>query len=504
MANIIQIKRSAGNTAPPSASLNYGELAYSFEGTSDSLFIGDSGGDPVRIGGGRYVYLQQSNTGTPGALTANAVVITNGNSFVSGWKTNSLTVGADGETVAISNVSTAANTTQLGADAGGANTELATTWAIKTYVDGKAESAASSVAGSIDDGELTFSNNGVLEGSANLLFFSSNNTIFLGDDTSGTLILSSNATVSTLISYDSASFGGLLTSQNINTGTANLEVVNGNYITLGQYILAPNGYFGSSTGNTHIAQDLITIQDGTNTTTANTTEVNITDGTNTTSANTTKVQLADGSNTASLTSSMLTVWQANIVSQATISTANVTNMTVSQDLVVAGNLDINGTLTTIDTVNLVVSDPLIRLANGNLTTDTVDIGFWGAFGNDTVTQYTGLVRDSSAVEYVLFTGAIPAPDTTVDTANVNYSLAAIRVGDLRTASANITGGVITGITDLAVADGGTGASTFTANGVIFGNGTSALQVTAAGTEGLVLQANSSGAPEFASLDGGTF
>ena len=500
MANLIQIKRSTGNTAPPNGGLTVGELAYSFEATSDSLFIGNASNNPVRIGGARYAYLQQSNTGTPGALTANAVVITNGNSFVSGWKTNSLTVGVDGETVAISNVSTAANTTQLGAAAGGANNELATTWAIKTYVDGK----AASVAGSIGNTQLTFSDSGTLVGSANLLFTSSNNTIFLGDNTSGTLILSSNTTVGTTITYNNAVFGGLITSENINTGTANLEIVNGNSITLGEYILAPNGYFGSSTNNTHITQDLITIQDGTNATTANTTEVNITDGTNTTTANTYSIQVNDGSNTASMTASMLTVWQANIVSQATIGTANVTSMTISQDLVVAGNLDINGTLTTIDTVNLVVSDPLIRLANGNLTTDTVDIGFWGAFGNATVTQYTGLVRDSSATEYVLFTGAIPAPDTTVDTANVNYSLAAIRVGDLRTASANITGGVITGITDLVVADGGTGVSTFTTNGVVFGNGASALQVTAAGTEGLVLQANSSGAPQFASLDGGTF
>ena len=38
----------------------------------------------------------------------------------------------------------------------------------------------------------------------------------------------------------------------------------------------------------------------------------------------------------------------------------------------------------------------------------------------------------------------------------------------------ITGGTITGITDLAVADGGTGASSITANSVILGNGTSAL------------------------------
>jgi hypothetical protein len=55
----------------------------------------------------------------------------------------------------------------------------------------------------------------------------------------------------------------------------------------------------------------------------------------------------------------------------------------------------------------------------------------------------------------------------------------------------ITGGTITGITDLTVADGGTGASTFTANSVVLGNGTSALNanMVAPGTSGNVLTSN---------------
>ena len=56
----------------------------------------------------------------------------------------------------------------------------------------------------------------------------------------------------------------------------------------------------------------------------------------------------------------------------------------------------------------------------------------------------------------------------------------------------ITGGTITGITDLVVADGGTGASTFTDGGVLIGNGTGAVQVTSAGTSGQVLTSNGAG------------
>jgi hypothetical protein len=55
----------------------------------------------------------------------------------------------------------------------------------------------------------------------------------------------------------------------------------------------------------------------------------------------------------------------------------------------------------------------------------------------------------------------------------------------------ITGGTITGITDLTVADGGTGASSITANSVILGNGTSALSgnLVAPSTSGNVLTSN---------------
>ena len=47
-------------------------------------------------------------------------------------------------------------------------------------------------------------------------------------------------------------------------------------------------------------------------------------------------------------------------------------------------------------------------------------------------------------------------------------------------SVNITGGSIAGITDLVVADGGTGVSTLT--GIVKGNGTSAFSAAAAGTD----------------------
>ena len=53
---------------------------------------------------------------------------------------------------------------------------------------------------------------------------------------------------------------------------------------------------------------------------------------------------------------------------------------------------------------------------------------------------------------------------------------------------------------LTVDRGGTGVGTFTANGILYGNGTSALQVTGAGTQHQVLRAGGSGVPSFGAID----
>jgi hypothetical protein len=58
-------------------------------------------------------------------------------------------------------------------------------------------------------------------------------------------------------------------------------------------------------------------------------------------------------------------------------------------------------------------------------------------------------------------------------------------------------------TDLAVADGGTGAGTFAANGILYGNGTGAIGATAVGTATHVLTSNGAGvAPTFQAVAGG--
>jgi hypothetical protein len=56
---------------------------------------------------------------------------------------------------------------------------------------------------------------------------------------------------------------------------------------------------------------------------------------------------------------------------------------------------------------------------------------------------------------------------------------------------------------ITVPYGGTGVTSFTENGILYGNTTGDIKVTAAGTDGQVLQSDQ-GVPKFAMLDGGAF
>ena len=125
-----------------------------------------------------------------------------------------------------------------------------------------------------------------------------------------------------------------------------------------------------------------------------------------------------------------------------------------------------------------------------------------ATSNVTATNITASANISSA--NATFSATVTAPtaangtNTTqvATTAFVNsaVTIATSSLGTMSSQNASnvsITGGSITGITDLAVADGGTGSSTFTANSVVLGNGTSALNgnMIAPSTSGNVLTSN---------------
>jgi len=188
------------------------------------------------------------------------------------------------------------------------------------------------------------------------------------------------------------------------------------------------------------------------------------------------------------------------------------------DLSLSGNLTVLGTLSTIDTTNLTVKDSLIELANGNASSDLLDIGLYGQFGSSGA-KYTGLFRDATDGVYKLFTGSQTEPTTTVDTAAAGYTTATLQAfltsGGLvsnstavtltanSTLAVNITANSLSLSTPLGVASGGLGLSTITTGAILVGNGTGAATVLTAATDGYVLQSNGTSVV-YGTLDGGTF
>lgn len=160
-------------------------------------------------------------------------------------------------------------------------------------------------------------------------------------------------------------------------------------------------------------------------------------------------------------------------------------------------------------------------ANGTADTGTVSGGTFTFVEEGTVNADSGWVVSTNgainvgtdAMAWVQFSGAgsIVAGDgltksgntiNAVGTSNrITVNADSIDIASTYVGQSSITtlGTITTGTWDattVAVTAGGTGVETFTDNGVVYGNGASALDVTAAGTQYQVLQAGSGGVPEF--------
>jgi len=151
--------------------------------------------------------------------------------------------------------------------------------------------------------------------------------------------------------------------------------------------------------------------------------------------------------------------------------------TVSGDTTITGNLVVNGTTTTVNTSTVSTSDSLLKLANNNTAGDSLDIGFYGTY-NATGQKYAGLVRQAGS-NFFLF------KDLTTDPTSNALATGSVTASNTATLRANITGGTVSSLASaIGVADGGTGATTLTAGGILIGSGTSAVTILAnTGTAG---------------------
>ena len=501
MSNLIQIKRS-NTSSTPTTTLNSGELAFSYN--SNNIFIGAQtgiGSSAVLIGGSKYQYL--NNLVTPGTLTATAALVTDANSYVTNTYTqglfisNSTSAPATNSTAAfITSISPQANTTQLGATAGGVNTELVTSYAIKTYVDAKAANAAVNTA-------QTYTFTAIENFNANVQLAGNSSSELLIGTTSANIVanatqitLSTNSTLAATINStafsgtanNSTNFGGLslATVQGQITGNSATAYTNTiSYLTAGGYTVTANvNYTGTVNASSFTLGSALT-------------------------TNSTVIAFTGG-------------------------TINAASATISAAAINTGNLTVSGTLTSINSINLQVNDNVILLADQqastNTFTDNVDSGFVTQTGNTSAVFYSGIARIASSSSntnpyYKIFATANAAvvTNTTIDTTATTGTLqayltpygsagvfvvnsTAVSITANSTVSANITANNITISTPLAVGSGGTGLNTIAIGSILYGNTTgslSTLAIPGAAANGQVLQIVNN-MPAYGTLDGGNF
>ena len=517
MANLIQIKRSLTTAGAPS--LANGELAFTANG--DHLFIGSNGA--VITIAGKF---------NPGVLTANQALVANGTSFIDAIKVANATItkifangafGTDGQILT-------SNST------GGVFFAAPATAA--TDLDGLTDVAvASASAGQILvansagtfrnvslSGDITVDSAGVVSIAADSVALGTDTTgIYVAQIISGNGLSGNAATESNVVTLAVVAGAGIAsnsTGVHVAVSTSNSGLVSntsGLFVNPGSGLLANSTGLHVGTGNgVSITADAIDVVAGSS-------------GGLVSNAAGVFVVTGDG---LFANSSGLHVGSANGITIAADTVGVLTGSTLSvnasgvhvnsalsiTDLSLSGNLTVLGTLTTIDTTNLTVQDSIIELANGNSTTDILDIGLYGQFGS-AGSKYTGFFRDATDGIYKLFTGSQSEPTTTVDIGAAGYTTATLQAflssGGLTTnathvaitanstVNVSITANTLSLSTPLAVGSGGLGISSITSGAILVGNSAGAVTVLAVGTDGFVLQSNGTSVV-YNSLDGGTF
>lgn len=494
--NLIQIKRSL-NTANP-GSLANGEMAYTANG--DVLFIG-SNGQLMAIAGAR----------NPGVLTANQALVANSSSAI-----DQIIAANVVPTKIFANSSHGATFQVLASGGSGSNvfwyTPPNTAVGSNTYIQFNDSGLLNALAGFIynkDTNNVIIGNTVVIGNtSANIsanssgvhfggvfslnstaytgTSYNSNNTTYVNNKTEGNLNVNNALTAN-----DSTYLGGTLASSYVQNTDS--RVLSGNLEFTGA-----NNFF---TTGLKVGANLV----------VNTTTIYTGNTTSNLTVNSQSMTIANTSKSASLTPDGLSVGSVTI---------NSTSIS-AVDATLTGNLTVQGTLTTVDTINLQVKDPLIKLADQQTSADALSIGFYGQYGNSSTTSWAGLFRDQSdnAIWKFFSTGA--EPSGTVDTNDPSYTQmtlqaylktgafvansTAINITANSTVSAQIIANSMTLTTALNSNSGGTGQTTYTQGDMLYYNTGSALTKLGLGTDGYILQVNSSSvAPYWGSLDGGTF
>jgi len=495
VANLTRIKiLTTGSTTTAPANIKTGELAYSYvTGTQanngDRLYVGtgaESGGvaSSVDLIGGKY--FTQMLDHVHGTTTASSALIVDANKHVSDLNIGSLALEASGGS---GQVVTSIVTAMPGSPT---DAQLITAQGVKEFIDTldlSVSGDSGSIAIDVFSGAVSAEETLGIIGTANEIeTVASGNNVQIGLPTNITVAGEIDANV-----IDVASAANL--------ASAKVEDLTNNRVVI------------AGTGG-ELEDDANFTFDGTS--------LNV-----------------GGANFSVAHASGNTVVGGTLQVNGNVTLGNASSDTVQTqgNLTVGGNLTVSGTTTSVNSTETTLTDPMIELAQDTSSADGLDRGIrfkWhngsvvkdGFFGFDIQTQRFSFTPDedlsggddASSPWGDLNIGDIYGTGATLDNVRVGVTAA----GEIDTSSGNLTldsaggtvvvddnlnvTGTVTLTNDLAVTEGGTGVSAFTDNGVLYGDGANALDVTAASSaNGSILQANSGAAPAFSNIiDGGTY
>ena len=505
----IKILSTASTTTAPT-NIYTGELAYSYVGgtqsnNGDRLYVGTGTENPyapsIDVIGGKYFTDMLDHV--HGTATAASAVILDANKDLSDIAIGSLQLGVSGGSgQAVDEITT--STTLSGA----ANDQIPTALAVKTYVDTLVDSQdldiatdSGTIAIDLDDETLTISGDTGITTSAtgNQIEIDLDDTAVTAGsygsqtaiptftvDQQGRLTAAGTVTVATALTVD-----GDTGAQDVDLLTDDLRIV-GTALEI-------------ETASTKSGTD-VTLQIGL--------PNDVTIGNNLTVTNNLQVN-----------------------GNVTLGNASSDTVQTQGNLTVGGDLTVNGTTTSVNSTTTTLTDPVILLAQDTSTADGLDRGIsfkWhdgsavktGFFGFDIQTQRLVFTNDedlsggdnaSAPWHNAQFGGAYLGNvqvgitgDNEIDTTSGNLTIdsagGTTTIDDILTVTGAASAASLTLTTDLAVADGGTGLSSFTGKGVFTANaGGTAVSFVTSSDDGAILQYNSSGVP-IASviIDGGTY
>ena len=501
MANQILIKRSTNNTIPNSnisgGTLTAGELGYSYssgDGSGDEqglgkLFIGHAdglGGTRVAaiIGGSYFTKMLDHANGT---LTASSAILTDTNSHIDAVKTTGLFLGTSGSAVLVT--STAAELNKLdGATSSTAELNKLTGATLDTaelnLLDGVTATTAELNYVDVTPGTLTANKALVADGSS-VIDTVKTNSFFL----SGTAVTSSAAELNLL--------------DGITSIDTDLSTVVGTHTTLVS-ALAAKTYIDNTRSGLEVKDSVVVA------TTANITL----SGT----------QTIDG--IAVTAGQRVLVKDQSTASQNGIYVVSASAWSRSTDADTADELN-SGCFFFVEKGTENADNGFVMSQDTTINFGTTAITFSQFSGAGQITAGSGLAKSGDTLLVNTGTGITVTSDnividtawagqtaiTTVGTIGTGTwnatAISATKGGTgLNTSSATgvgiVTSGTWTTPAQLTVGFGGTGASTFASNGILYGNGAGTIQATAAGTDGYFLKSNS-GTPTWTNvIDGGTF